>query len=237
MDQSETILRTKLAQAHRLAARLDWSDPLETHIAARVPNQDAIIITPSHGFFDSMTADALAKVDFNGRLLDGGKHVTVQAVGVHLPVYVQYPEIQCSIHSHNEHITAVSSLKCGLLNLNQHVLRFYGEVAYLDYGGLATRSEGEQICKVLEGRSVVMLRNHGSVVYGSSIEEAVYRQYHLEWVCRIQLKTLSSGAEAELVELSNEQGAHTKAQFDGYIDEALHNSFFQSLCLSLGVEQ
>jgi len=234
MDQSEATLRTKLARAHRLAAKLSWSDPLETHIAGRVPDEDAMVITPSHGSFDAMTAEALVKVDFNGTVLDGGKHVTVQAVGVHLPVYVQYPDIQCSIHSHNEHITAVSSLKCGLLNLNQHVLRFYGEVAYLDYGGLATRSEGEQICAVLDGRSVVILRNHGSVVYGSSIEEAVYRQYHLEWACRIQVKTLSSGAECS--ELSDEQSAYTKAQFDSYIDEALHNSFFQSLCLSLGVE-
>jgi ribulose-5-phosphate 4-epimerase/fuculose-1-phosphate aldolase len=233
MNQSESVVRTQLARVHRLAARLNWSDPLETHIAARIPDEDAMVITPSHGCFDTMTAEALVKIDFNGTVLGDGKDVTVQAMGVHLPVYRRYPEIRCSIHSHTENITAVSSLKCGLLNLNQHVLRFYDEVAYLDFGGLATMSEGEQICKVLAGRSVVILRNHGSVVYGRSIEEAVYRQYHLEWACGIQLKTMAAGAE--FTELSDEQGAYTKAQFDAYIDEALHRSFLESLYLSHGV--
>lgn len=235
MDQSELLTRAKLARVHRLAARLNWSDPLETHIAARIPDEEAILITPSHGFFDTMTADALVKVDFNGNVLDEDRQVTVQAAGVHLPAYKQYPDLQCSIHSHSDNISAVSSLKCGLLRLNQHVLRFHDEVAYLDFGGLATRSEGEAICNVLAGKSVVMLRNHGSVVYGASIEEAVYRQYHLEWVCGIQLKTLAAGAE--MIELSEEECAYTKAQFDRYIDDDLHRSFFESLCQTHGIAE
>jgi ribulose-5-phosphate 4-epimerase/fuculose-1-phosphate aldolase len=233
MDRSESSVRTKLAQVHRLAARLNWSDLLETHIAARVPNEDAILITPSHGFFETMAAEALVKVDLGGNVLDDGKHVTVQAAGVHVPAYKRFPHIQCSIHSHSDNITAVSSLRCGLLPLNQHVLRFHDEVAYLDFAGLATRSEGEAICSVLAGKSVVILRNHGAVVYGGSIEEAVYRQYHLEWVCGIQLKTLA--AAAETVELSGEQAAYAKAQFDDYVDADLHRAFFDCLCHTQGI--
>jgi ribulose-5-phosphate 4-epimerase/fuculose-1-phosphate aldolase len=233
MTISERIVREKLALVHRLAAKLDWSDPLETHIAARVPGESAIIITPSHGYFDEMTPEALVKVDFDGNVLDGRGQVTRQAVGVHLPVYIHYHAIECSIHSHNENISAVSSLQQGLMNLNQHALRFVNEVAYLDYAGLATRNEGEQICKVLEGHSVVMLRNHGAVVFGGSIEEAVYRQYHLEWVCRIQLKTLAAGTD--VIELSPEQAELTKDQFDRYINRDLHQEFFDSLCRTHGI--
>jgi ribulose-5-phosphate 4-epimerase/fuculose-1-phosphate aldolase len=233
MDQSESLTRTKLAKVHRLAARLNWSDPLETHIAARVPGEEAILITPSHGLFHPMAADDLVKINLAGNVLDADKEVTVQAAGVHLPAYREFPDVQCSIHSHSDNITAVSSLRCGLLRLNQHVLRFHDEVAYLDFGGLATQSEGEAICSVLAGKSVVMLRNHGSVVFGNSVEEAVYRQYQLEWVCGIQLKTLAAGAE--VMELSEEQGAYTKAQFDRYIDEDLHRTFFDSLCQIHGI--
>jgi ribulose-5-phosphate 4-epimerase/fuculose-1-phosphate aldolase len=235
MSITEQVIREKLARVHRLAARLDWSDPLETHIAARIPNENAILITPGHGYFDAMTAEALVKVGFDGGLSDSSQRVTRQAVGVHLPVYIACPGVECSIHSHNENITAVSSLQCGLLKLNQHALRFVDEVVYLDFGGLATRSEGERISAVLGGRSVAMLRNHGSVVFGSSIEEAVYRQYHLEWVCRIQLKTLSAGSPYS--ELTDEQALNTKAQFDSYINENLHLGFFDALCRTHGIGQ
>ena len=50
-SSQENTLRQKLARVHKIAAALEWSDPLETHISARIPNSDTILITPKHGVF------------------------------------------------------------------------------------------------------------------------------------------------------------------------------------------
>ena len=50
-SSQENTLRQKLVRVHKIAAALEWSDPLETHISARIPNSDTILITPKHGVF------------------------------------------------------------------------------------------------------------------------------------------------------------------------------------------
>ena len=72
----ENTIRQKLAQAHKIAAALKWSDPLETHISARIPNSDTILITPKQVVFAELKPRDLVKIDLNGKLLGHSKKVT-----------------------------------------------------------------------------------------------------------------------------------------------------------------
>ena len=58
----------------------------------------------------------------------------------------------------------------------------------------------------------MILKNHGLITTGMSIEEAIYRLYYLEKVCELQIKTLSAGKP--IIELSDEVCQKTKVQFD-----------------------
>lgn len=192
MSSIEQQLRQDLASCHHIIHYHGWDDLLATHLSARIPDTDTILITPHNVAFEKVTAENLIKCDLDGNVVDG-KGLMPQARNIHVPVYKARPDIQSAIHTHSQAGVAVSSLKCGLLFINQQALRFYNQVAYHSYGGLALDNEGDMIVSDLQDKSVMILRNHGLLSTGSSIAEAMYRAYYLEIACEIQVKTLSMG--------------------------------------------
>ncbi|CAJ1070680.1 LOW QUALITY PROTEIN: alpha-adducin [Xyrichtys novacula] len=87
----------------------------------------------------------------------------------------------------------VSAMKCGLLPISPEALSL-GEVTYHDYHGiLVDEEEGELIKKNLGPNSkVLILRNHGLVSVGETVEEAFYYIHNLVTACEIQVRTLAS---------------------------------------------
>ncbi|CAI9613998.1 unnamed protein product [Staurois parvus] len=84
-------------------------------------------------------------------------------------------------------------MKCGLLPLSPEALCL-GEVTYHDYHGiLVDEEEKVLIQKNLGPRSkVLILRNHGLVTMGETVEEAFYYIHNLVSACEIQVRTLAS---------------------------------------------
>nr|XP_012592818.1 alpha-adducin [Microcebus murinus] len=84
-------------------------------------------------------------------------------------------------------------MKCGLLPISPEALSL-GEVAYHDYHGiLVDEEEKVLIQKNLGPKSkVLILRNHGLVSVGESVEEAFYYIHNLVVACEIQVRTLAS---------------------------------------------
>ena len=80
-------------------------------------------------------------------------------------------------------------MKCGLLYLSQESC-LLGDLSYHSYEGLVVEaSEKETIGKDLGVHNKVMLlRNHGAVCCGETIEEALHYAYHLVLACDTQLK-------------------------------------------------
>ena len=213
---TEKALREKLAAAHHIVHYYNWDDLLATHLSAKIPGTDHILITPMNIPFEEVCASNLIKCDFNGKvILDNGQKLMPQAINIHGEIYKHSSTIMSAMHTHSIYGVAVSSLECGLLFMNQQSLRFYNDVAYHPFDGLALRNEGEEIVKSLDDKKVMILRNHGLLTTGRSIEEALYLLYYLEVVCKIQIKTLSSGEK--IIYPSKELSEKTKAQFDSIL--------------------
>ncbi|XP_029808444.1 alpha-adducin [Suricata suricatta] len=90
------------------------------------------------------------------------------------------------------HIT-VSAMKCGLLPVSPEALSL-GEVAYHDYHGILVDEEEKLLIQKNLGpkSKVLILRNHGLVSVGESVEEAFYYIHNLVVACEIQVRTLAS---------------------------------------------
>uniref|UniRef100_A0ABI7W0U1 Class II aldolase/adducin N-terminal domain-containing protein n=1 Tax=Felis catus TaxID=9685 RepID=A0ABI7W0U1_FELCA len=86
----------------------------------------------------------------------------------------------------------VSSMKCGILPISQESL-FLGDVAYYDYqGSLDEQEERIQLQKVLgPSCKVLVLRNHGVVALGETIEEAFHYIFNVQIACEIQVQALA----------------------------------------------
>ncbi|XP_074085988.1 alpha-adducin isoform X5 [Macrotis lagotis] len=196
-DKGEKLLRCKLAAFYRLADLFGWSQLIYNHITARVNSeQEHFLIVPFGLLYSEVTASSLVKINLQGDVVDrGSTNLGVNQAGftLHSAIYAARPDIKCIVHIHTPAGAAVSAMKCGLLPISPEALSL-GEVAYHDYHGILVDDEEKiLIQKNLGPKSkVLILRNHGLVSVGETVEEAFYYIHNLVVACEIQVRTLAS---------------------------------------------
>ncbi|XP_005208288.1 alpha-adducin isoform X2 [Bos indicus x Bos taurus] len=196
-DKGEKLLRCKLAAFYRLADLFGWSQLIYNHITTRVSSeQEHFLIVPFGLLYSEVTASSLVKVNLQGDIVDrGSTNLGVNQAGftLHSAIYAARPDVRCVVHIHTPAGAAVSAMKCGLLPISPEALSL-GEVAYHDYHGILVDEEEKiLIQKNLGPKSkVLILRNHGLVSVGESVEEAFYYIHNLVVACEIQVRTLAS---------------------------------------------
>ncbi|XP_042526925.1 alpha-adducin isoform X10 [Dipodomys spectabilis] len=210
-DKGEKLLRCKLAAFYRLADLFGWSQLIYNHITARVnTEQEHFLIVPFGLLYSEVAASSLVKINLQGDVVDrGSTNLGVNQAGftLHSAIYAARPDVRCIVHIHTPAGAAVSAMKCGLLPISPEALSL-GEVAYHDYHGiLVDEEEKVLIQKNLGPKSkVLILRNHGLVSVGESVEEAFYYIHNLVVACEIQVRTLASaGGPDNLVLLDPEK--------------------------------
>ncbi|XP_032874253.1 alpha-adducin isoform X8 [Amblyraja radiata] len=196
-EKGEKLFRCKLAAFHRLADLFGWSQLIYNHITVRVSSeQEHFLIVPFGLLYSEVTASCLVKVNLQGDIIDRGcTNLGISQAGftLHSAIYATRPDIRCIVHIHTPAGAAVSAMKCGLLPISPEALTL-GEVAYHDYHGILV-DEGEkiEIQKNLGPKNkVLILRNHGLVAVGETIEEAFYYIHNLVVACEIQVRTMAS---------------------------------------------
>nr|XP_056711660.1 alpha-adducin isoform X4 [Euleptes europaea] len=196
-DKGEKLLRCKLAAFYRLADLFGWSQLIYNHITVRVNSeQEHFLIVPFGLLYSEVTASSLVKINIQGDVIDrGSTNLGVNQAGftLHSAIYAARPDIKCVVHIHTPAGAAVSAMKCGLLPLSPEALSL-GEVAYHDYHGILVDEEEKVLIQKNLGlkSKVLILRNHGLVSVGESVEEAFYYIHNLVVACEIQVRTLAS---------------------------------------------
>ncbi len=195
--------RVKLAALYRIFARMGWDDLIYTHISARVPGpEEHFLINPFGLMYEEVTASNLVKIDLDGERVDPDEPNQINYAGyiIHSAVHEALPEIHCVVHLHTDSGVAVASQKDGLLPLSQYNLFQYGGVAYHDYEGLALDADEKQrLVADLGAHHMLILRNHGTLTVGETVDEAFFHMYNLERACKIQIAAQAGGAELALI--------------------------------------
>ena len=197
MSTEEWQTRCDLAACYRLVDLFGWSDLINTRITARVPGRhDHFLINPYGLLYDEVTASSLVKIDIGGNKVEPSD-AEVNSGGFAIPgtVHRARPEVNCVLHTHSVAGCAVSMQKDGLLPLNQHALQIIADVAYHEYEGSArSPEERARFLADLGDRHIMVLRNHGLIVVGTSIAAAFVATYRMERACAMQLAFQQSGA-------------------------------------------
>ncbi|KAM8744427.1 alpha-adducin isoform 1-T1 [Acanthopagrus schlegelii] len=196
-DKGEKLLRCKLAAFYRLADLFGWSELIYNHLTVRVNSDDErFLIVPFGLLYSEVTASSLVKINLQGELVDrGSTNLGVNQAGftLHSAIYASRPDVKCIVHIHTAAGAAVSAMKCGLLPISPEALSL-GEVAYHDYHGILVDEEESTLIQRNLGPNskVLILRNHGLVTVGETVEEAFYYIHNLVTACEIQVRTLAS---------------------------------------------
>ncbi|XP_069350382.1 beta-adducin isoform X1 [Eulemur rufifrons] len=202
LAKGERLMRCKISSVYRLLDLYGWAQLSDTYVTLRVSKeQDHFLISPKGVSCSEVTASSLIKVNILGEVVEKGSScfpVDTTGFCLHSAIYAARPDVRCIIHLHTPATAAVSAMKWGLLPVSHNAL-LVGDMAYYDFNG-EMEQEADRInlqkclgptCKIL------VLRNHGVVALGDTVEEAFYKVFHLQAACEIQVSALSSAGGVE----------------------------------------
>ncbi|CAN0423846.1 unnamed protein product, partial [Phaeothamnion confervicola] len=194
-------LRDKLVNAGRVLAMEGHGDYVAGHISVRLPDDPGrFLMKPAGIGIEEMTADNIVTVDIEGRKV-GGAMPRHNEVFIHSEVLRARPDVQSVLHSHPVHAVAFSSLGRKLVAVGNDASRFSAGLPVFDETTdlIVDQQRGKAVARCLGEHPALILRNHGIVTAGASIEEAVWLALKLERACRIQLLAEAAGGPRLLV--------------------------------------
>ncbi|MEJ7583641.1 MAG: class II aldolase/adducin family protein [Acidimicrobiales bacterium] len=202
-------LKQRLAAAFRLFGRFGFDEGVAGHITARDPERpDHFWVNPFGLSFKMIAVDDLILVNHQGEVVEGDWPVNVAAFAIHSQVHAARPDVIAAAHSHSVHGKAFSSLGRTLAPLTQDACIFFGDHGLFDdYTGVVVDiEEGKRIAHALGEHKSAILRNHGLLTVGHSVDEAVYWFTTMERSCQAELEARAAG---EPVVIDDEMARHT----------------------------
>ena len=196
IEQERLWRKQRLALAFRIFGRLGFDEGVAGHITARDPERpDHFWVNPFGLSFKLITADDLILVDHSGRVVEGEWPVNRAAFAIHAAIHPSRPDVGAAAHSPSRHGRAWSTLGRLLSPLTQDSCIFHGDhVLFDDYTGVVNDpEEGKRIAHALGDHKAAILRNHGILTVGRSIEEAVFWYVTMERTCEVELTARAAG--------------------------------------------
>jgi len=196
VDEQRLHLKQRLAAAFRIFGRFGFDEGVAGHITARDPEHaDEFWVNPFGLNFKLITVDDLIRVNHQGEVVHGDWPVNQAAFAIHSQVHAARPEVVAAAHSHSVHGKAFSSLGRLLAPLTQDSCIFFEDHALFDdYTGVVNDpEEGKRLAHALGGNKAAILRNHGLLTVGQSVEEATYWFVSMERTCQAELLARAAG--------------------------------------------
>ena len=200
VSPEEWQTRVDLAACYRLMDRFGMTDLIYNHITAKIPGtQDHLLINLYGLLYKEITASSLVKIDIEGNVLakpDTDYGINKSGYVIHGAIHAARPDATCVIHTHTRAGIAVAAMTCGLLPMSQTSMRFVGHIGYHDYEGPAVNlDEREAIVADLGPHDAMIMRNHGLLTCGATIQQAFNTMYQLELSCRSQVDAMAARTE------------------------------------------
>jgi len=174
-----------------------------------VRSGDLVAITPSGISYAEMRPDDICLVHPDGtEPRDGNPETPSSETPMHLAIYAA-TTAGAVVHTHSPEVIALSAARQELPAIHYAITGLGGPVRVAPYVRFGSESLAAAAVAALDGRSAVILRNHGAVTYGRDLAQAYDRAVLLEWLARTYRLALSYGepsilSAAELDEVTTE---------------------------------
>ncbi|MBD2357168.1 class II aldolase/adducin family protein [Tolypothrix sp. FACHB-123] len=188
--------KQRLAAAFRLFAKLGFNETPNGHITVRDPQLiDHFWINPQGLDFSEIRVSNLILVNHNGDVVQGNSPVNRDTFTIHSHILQARPDAIATVYTHSVYGKAWSSLGRLLDPLNQDACAFYEDHSVFDdyIGDLLDIAEIKRIPEILGHRKAVILRNHGMLTVGRSVDEASWWFINLERSSQAQLLAEAAG--------------------------------------------
>lgn len=213
--------KQRLAAGFRLFSKFGFDEGVAGHITARDPERlDHFWVNPFGMHFGHIRVSDLILVNDKGEVVEGDMPVNGAAFAIHSQIHAARPDVIAAAHSHSIYGKSWSALGRTLDPITQDVCAFYNDHAVFDdYTGVVLDiEEGKRIAHALADNKAAILRNHGLLTVGHSVDEAVWWFITMERSCQAQLLASSAGdpvlIDPEMAAMTaNQVGSHIAGWF------------------------
>lgn len=209
---NDNALREQMVNLAQSLFMRGYSSGGSGNLSARLQD-GGYLITPTNSSLGSLDPATLSELDKNGNWLSGEKP-SKEAL-MHLAFYQQRADVGGVVHLHSTWLTALSCLP-GLDATNclppitpYYVMRV-GKLPLIRYLRPGHPELADEVGKQASGHNAMLLANHGPVVGGSSLREAVFNAEELEDTARLWFTLRPHG----MVTLTDEQVAELHTAFN-----------------------
>jgi ribulose-5-phosphate 4-epimerase/fuculose-1-phosphate aldolase len=212
VEEERQHRKERMAATFRLFSRMGFDEGVAGHVTARDPElTDHFWVNPFGMHFGQIRASDLILCNHQGEVVEGSWDVNRAAFAIHSQVHAARPDVVAAAHTHSLHGKAFSSLGRLLDPLTQDACAFYGDHGLFDdYTGVVLDvEEGKRIAHALGEHKAVILRNHGLLTVGQSVDEAAWWFITMERTCQAQLPAMAAG---DPISIDHEMALTTQTQ-------------------------
>ena len=202
------------------------------HFSARIPGTKEFLIKPRDAAWNKVTADDIMTFDLAYRKLAGPEFEIIE-LPIHVEMYKSREDVMAVVHTHQTYATLMGTLGLKLDLLDHNTMLFTNGVPLYDesidptYFSEKVRTlireerQGQILAKKIGSSNAIILKAHGPVIVGKSIEEACLATIHLENAAKAQLiASMVRGQKAPMesvgVAASSPSASQWKALIDSY---------------------
>lgn len=204
--------KERLAASFRLFSKFGFEAGVAGHITVRDPElTDHFWVNPYAISFSQIKVSDLVLVSHTGEIVEGDQGINQAAFAIHSALHLARPDVIAAAHSHSIYGKTWSTLGRLLDPITQDACAFYKDHGLFDdYTGVVyDTQEGERIGEALKHFKAVILRSHGLLTVGQSVEEAAWWFISMERACQSQLLAEAVGTpiliDNQYAELTSKQ--------------------------------
>jgi L-fuculose-phosphate aldolase len=197
-NKAHLDIRQQMVMAGKVLAAEGHDDFTRGHVSMRLPDDPKLFFMKPHSVgLDEITLQNILTIDLEGNVV-AGKARRHSEVYIHSEILKARPDLNCVIHTHSPYAVALSGTGRPMRAYSQPGALFCGEVGlYTDTIALIrSHAMGAGVAKALGQHRAVLLKNHGPVMTGKTIAEAVVAATMLENAAMIQLAVEAAGDAA-----------------------------------------
>jgi L-fuculose-phosphate aldolase len=181
---NEWKFREQMCEIGRRIYNKGFAAANDGNISLRL-SEDRVLCSPTRVSKGFMKPDDLCIVDLDGKQVSG-KRKRSSEILLHLTIMKARADVKSVVHCHPPHATAFAVArepipKCVLPEIEV----FLGEVAISPYETPGGQSFADTVLPFVKDTETILLANHGTVTYGSDLEDAYFKTEIIDAYCRI----------------------------------------------------
>src|SRR5579862_4019416 len=189
-------IQFEIAMARRILAREGCESEVAGHVSVRAPGEDAFWVSPFE-YFDETVPERVIKTSFDLTLLEGDWEPS-PAIAFHAAFYRGRPDVNCVIHTHSHYAMVLATTGRPLGMYNDMAALFLDEQVVYVEDGTKPPVHGPSMVEAVGDRHVVIIKNHGAIFLGDSIETTTVEAFTFERAAHIQVEAEMIGGTAHI---------------------------------------